>query len=58
MDKFDLNILYDDRRYTEQLIKNYFLGGKVINGDKGYQELLELLEEINKQIDESLVTDY
>lgn len=58
MNKFDLNILYDDRKYTEELIKDYFLDGKIINGDKGYQELLELLEDINRQIDEALVTDF
>jgi len=58
MNKFDLNILYDDRSYLEEKIKNYFPNGKVINGDKGYQELLELLEDINRQIDEALVTDF
>ena len=58
MNKFDLNMLYDDRSYLEEKIKNYFPNGIIINGDKGYQELLELLEETNKQIDDILVTDY
>ena len=58
MNKFDLKVLYDDRLYLEEKIKNYFPSSKIINGDKGYQELIELLEDINKQIDDMLVTDY
>lgn len=57
MNKFNLNILYDDRFVLEQQITNYFPSGKVCNGDKGYQELLEKFENINNQIDNTIITD-
>jgi hypothetical protein len=58
MNRFDLNILNSERLYLEEKVKNYFPGGKIVNGDKGYKRLLELLEETNRQIEDILIKEY
>lgn len=43
--------LYDRRRAIENRIDSYFGGDTVYTGDRGYQELLEELSEIDTEIE-------
>jgi hypothetical protein len=47
----ELDELYEKRRNLADKIANYFKGGKVYEGDKGYQDLLQELDEVNMEID-------
>jgi hypothetical protein len=44
--------LYDRRRELAERIANYFHGGEVFEGDRGYQDLQEQLSSVEEQINE------
>lgn len=58
MYRFNLDVLYSDRSMLEQKIGNYFPDGKIRNGDNGYQQLIEELEDINRDINDILISNY
>jgi len=48
----ELDELYNSKSKVEKEIENFFDGGLEFTGDRGYQDLLELLNEINEEIEE------
>ena len=48
----ELYDLYETKRNLEDRIDNFFGGDTVYSGDRGYQDLLERLDEINSEIEE------
>ena len=51
-ENYDLEDLYRTRRHLEDKIENFFGGGEVYHGDRGYQDLLSDLDDIEEQIEE------
>lgn len=48
----ELYDLYETKKYLEDKIDDFFGGDTIYSGDRGYQDLLERLDEINSEIDE------
>jgi len=48
---YDLDDLYNSRRNLNDRIDNFFGGGQVYHGDRGYQDLLEDLEDVENEIE-------
>lgn len=51
MEDYSLEDLYDTKRYLENKIENFFGGEQVYHGDRGYQDLLCDLDEVDEEIE-------
>ena len=48
----ELDELFERQSNLEERIANFFNGGEVYSGDRGYQDLLEQLDEVEEQIND------
>lgn len=48
----ELSELYNRRKKLANKIANFFHGGQVYEGDRGYQDLLQELDSVEEQIND------